>query len=281
MAWMSRRTFCTAGVSVLALRGQGPALRWALLADTHIATDPADTNRGFNMSENLAAVVGQIREAQVSGALVCGDLAREKGLAGDYAAFHRLIQPLLGRMPVALALGNHDHRANFRAEFGSPTGAVNMESHALAVVETAPLRLLVLDSLLETNIAPGFLGQEQREWLTRFLAEAPVRPTLIFVHHTLGDGDIDLLDVSRLFDIVRGHPSVKAIIYGHSHCYRFDVYDGIHLINLPAVGYNFADREPVGWEEAELTRAGGAFTLHAIGGNRMNNGRRVELTWRG
>src|SRR2546422_5539601 len=45
------------------------------------------------------------------------------------------------------------------------------------------------------------------------------RPTLLFVHHTLGDGDGELLDVQRLFELVRPQRKVKAIFYGHSHKY--------------------------------------------------------------
>ena len=56
--------------------------------------------------------------------------------------------------------------------------------------------------------------------------------------------------------------------------------EGIHLINLPAVGYNFNDREPVGWVEARLAGDGGEFILHAVGGNREMDGRVTPLHWR-
>ena len=39
---------------------------------------------------------------------------------------------------------------------------------------------------------------------------------------------------------------VKAVIFGHRHVYTLDQIDGIHLVNLPAVGYSFADGNPVG-----------------------------------
>jgi hypothetical protein len=96
----------------------------------------------------------------------------------------------------------------------------------------------------------------------------------------LGDDDGDLLDVPRLFSTIKPIRKVKAIVYGHSHEYKFSEFEGIHLINLPAVGYNFSDAEPVGWVEANLTAKGGDFTLHAIAGS-MNKDRSVtKLTWR-
>jgi len=224
--------------------------------------------------------VRQVIEANVDGALICGDLARLQGMPGDYGAFRALIKPVLDKIPAALALGNHDERKNFLNVFPRTSGAPAVKDRHVAVVETPSLRLIVLDSLLATNVVPGQLGKEQRQWLTRYLAEASVRPTIIAVHHTLDDEDGSLVDVSRLFDIVLGHRSVKAILYGHSHRYAFDTWNGIHLINIPSTGYNFNDSQPVGWLLSELTPRGGAFTLHAIGGNKAQDGRRTELTWR-
>jgi predicted phosphodiesterase len=73
---------------------------------------------------------------------------------------------------------------------------------------------------------------------------------------------------------------VKAVVYGHSHRFKFSQHKGIHMINLPATGYNMSGSQPVGWVEANLTDQGGEFTLHAIGGNRKNNGCCERLTWR-
>ncbi|MEZ6073555.1 MAG: metallophosphoesterase [Pirellulales bacterium] len=92
----------------------------------------------------------------------------------------------------------------------------------MLVYETAPVRVLVLDSLLYVNQVAGLLGKAQRQWLTDFLSGAPPKPTVLFVHHTLGDGDGELLDADRLFDIIEPHQQVKAVFYGHSHQYRFE-----------------------------------------------------------
>src|SRR5206468_5857710 len=89
------------------------------------------------------------------------------------------------------------------------------------VIERPSMRLIVLDSLFYVNKAAGLLGKAQRDWLDRYLEASDDQPTVIFVHHTLGDGDGDLLDVERLFRLTRPHKTVKAIIYGHSHKYAF------------------------------------------------------------
>jgi len=140
--------------------------------------------------------------------------------------------------------------------------------------------LIILDSLFYVNKVPGLLGKAQRQWLENYLKECDDTPTILCFHHTLGDDDGDLLDVPRLFRIIKPIRKVKAIVYGHSHVYGFPEFEGIHLINLPAVGYNFSDTEPVGWVEAELTAKGGDFTLHAIAGNKNKGGSVKKLTWR-
>lgn len=256
-------------------------MRWALLSDTHLPADPADEYRGFKPHDNLVKIAPAVSAAQVEGTLICGDLARLKGLPGDYDALKGLLAPISQKMPVAMALGNHDDRKNFLSAFSPAAGQQKVSGKSVAVVEGSAMRLVVLDSLLEANVTPGLLGKAQRDWLLTFLAAAPPRPTMIFVHHTFDDGDGSLMDSRKFFDIIRGFPSVKAVVYGHSHVYRFDIWEGIHLINLPAVGYNFTDQEPVGWLESELTGEGGAFTLRAIGGNKAQDGQTVSVRWRG
>jgi 3',5'-cyclic AMP phosphodiesterase CpdA len=130
------------------------------------------------------------------------------------------------------------------------------------------------------NQVAGLLGKAQREWLDRYLAAADPRPTVLFVHHTLGDGDGELLDADALFRIVRPYAKVKAIFYGHSHQYSFREERGIHLVNLPAVGYNFNDKEPVGWVDASFSPKGVELTLRAFAGNREQDGATTSLAWR-
>ena len=73
---------------------------------------------------------------------------------------------------------------------------------------------------------------------------------------------------------------MKAILYGHSHRYAYDVWEGVHLMNLPAIGYNFNDDQPVGWVDVKLTATGGAFTLRALGGSMEKDGKTVAFAWR-
>ena len=257
------------------------SLHMALFSDTHAAADPKSENRKFIPTENLKLVVAQIREARPQAALLNGDLARLTGELEDYRAVEGLLAPLAEQCPIYFSMGNHDNRENCLKVFHPPAVLAQKiaEKHVM-VVEQPLLRLVILDSLLFVNKVQGLLGKAQRDWLDKFLAKSDARPTLLFVHHTLGDNDGELLDAEALFRIVRPYAKVKAIFYGHSHEYSFRQDHGIHLVNLPAVGYNFSDKEPVGWVNARFSAQGAELTLRAFGGNRAQDGRTTALNWR-
>jgi 3',5'-cyclic-AMP phosphodiesterase len=279
----NRRQFlAAAALGAQSLPAAEQQSHWAFLSDTHIAEDPRDAYRGFRPTENLQKVVPQVVDSRVQGALIDGDLARLEGKAGDYSKLKSLIEPVTAIMPVGLTLGNHDNRKNFQTAFRTDPGERHFVKNKYVLeLNAGPVRLLLLDSLMKANVTPGFLGLAQRTWLETYLKAAPAKPTMIFFHHTLGDGDNDLLDAERLFRIIEPLRQVKAVVFGHSHVFRVQERDGIQLINLPAIGYNFADHAPVGWVEATLSRDGADLKLHAIGGNTDKHGTVTSLSWRG
>lgn len=280
---ISRRMFTLslAGAGATLLKSAESEMKWALISDTHVAENPADGSRGFKPYENLQRVMGEVLAAKPQGVLICGDVARTEGKPGDYANVRKLLEPAMAAMPVALALGNHDDRKNLLAALGDvQKGSQPVKQKHVLVVESAAARFVVLDSNMATNSTPGLLGKAQRTWLAEYLAGASELPTILFVHHPPDDGDTSLLDAPRLFEIVKDQKKVKAIVYGHSHRYGYEMWQGVHLINLPAAGYNFSDDQPVGWVEAAVTKEGGAFTLRSFGGNQERNGKTVVLPWR-
>lgn len=296
----TRRHFlATAGAAAASLTftsraswaAQGPTrpLRLALLSDTHLPADPTERYRGFSPVDNLAKVVAQVlatpadssavASAKVDGVLIGGDLARLKGLPEDYARLHEMLAPLLAKVPTGMILGNHDNRENFRTAFPAPAGATPpVANKHTATREAGGLRFVLLDSLLATDVTPGQLGSAQRTWLASQLT-ASSTPTVILVHHSLGGNDGELMDAERLFEVLRPHRHVKAIMYGHSHKYEVIEREGLQLINLPAVGYNFGDGEPVGWVDSVWTDEGVDLTLRAIGGNQAGNGQTTSVHW--
>jgi 3',5'-cyclic-AMP phosphodiesterase len=267
----------------LDLRGaQAPGVtRWALLSDTHIPADAATENRGFRPFENLRRVAAQVSERAPEGALISGDLARTRGELGDYENVRLLLEPVSAKMPVVMGLGNHDDRANFLKVFAnSRRRTEDVKGKHVVVLTAGPVRFVMLDSLMLVNITPGLLGKAQRTWLEEFLKTSDETPTMLFVHHTLNDGDGALLDSDRFLNIIRPYRKVKAVFYGHSHVYDYGELDGIHLINIPAVGYNFAPQQPVGWVEGVFRNDAAELTLRAIGGNTDQHEKTRVVRWR-
>jgi 3',5'-cyclic AMP phosphodiesterase CpdA len=262
-------------------RSANQLTRWAFLSDTHIAGDPEDKYRGFFPHRNLHQAFTQIASDLPEGLVVTGDIARLTGQMEDYENFKKLSLPLVGQRPLYVALGNHDDRDHFLDVFENPAGQKQaVKGKHIVTVDAGPVRFILLDSLFATNQTMGLLGKAQRTWLQRYLPTCDDKPVILFFHHSLRDDDGDLQDLPRLFDILKPVVKVKALVYGHSHEYGFSDFEGIHLINLPAVAFNFGDDQPVGWVEAHLGREGGEFVLHALGGNTDQDGRARQLHWR-
>jgi Icc protein len=151
----------------------------------------------------------------------------------------------------------------------------------VTTIDGGPVNFVLLDSLLATDVAAGQLGRSQRDWLADYLKTNNRKPSVIFVHHNLdADDDNAMVDAARFLDIVRPAKSVKAVIFGHTHASNHSTQDGLHLVNIPAVAYNFKDSEPVGWTESTFTAKRGTLKLHAIGGNTASDGQTLDLVWR-
>ena len=118
-------------------RGEDPQavpacpLRLALLSDTHVAADPAETYRDFRPFDNLQQVVRQVLIAQPEAVVIDGDAARLDGQRGDYEQLQQLLSPLAQRVPIGIGLGNHDDRENFRQVMGGATKCFGLRRRSI------------------------------------------------------------------------------------------------------------------------------------------------------
>ena len=283
---IDRRSFLkqTLGAAACAtlVRGWETQVRLALFSDTHIAADPENQYRGFFPHQNLKQAVAQASASNFDMLVVNGDLARLQGLVPDYAQFTSLIDPLADRLPVVVTLGNHDDRKNARSALIRRAGDIQaVEKKLVSVIDAGPFKLVLLDSLMATNVVAGQLGDSQREWLTQFLAAQGTKPVIVFVHHNPNSEDKGaLLDTEQLLAILTPARQVKALVFGHTHVYAHETRHGLHLLNLPAVGYNFADGHPVGWIEGTFNAKGADLKLHAFAGETRDDGKVSSILWR-
>ncbi len=288
---LNRRTFLrnsiftagavSLGVTEVSLAADKGSCRWALLSDTHLPADRNEEWRGFSMVRNMEACLPGVAASKPDGIGITGDVARLKGLPGDYVTVKEYVDKLSQTAPVFMALGNHDHFRNFNAAFPETPGEkMPVKGKHVSVVNTGPVRLIFLDSLMMTNYTGGLLGTAQRRWLEKYLDEQEKRPTILCFHHTLGDGDGNLHDDLRFLDLVMPRHQIKALAFGHSHVYRCSKQNDLDLINLPSSAYAFGKSQPVGWVDATFTAAGVTLRLNAVAGNRADDDKVTEIKWR-
>jgi 3',5'-cyclic AMP phosphodiesterase CpdA len=271
--------------SLLASAHRTDSDSFAMLADTHIAADPAQVTREVNMFGNLNGVAGEILglRRNPAGIFIVGDCALGDGQPGDYRTLLKGLEPLRAAgMTAHLALGNHDDRGNFRAIVKPVTDHDNV-GHHVSVVRSRRANWFMLDSLEKTLQTPGLLGPEQLEWLARALDADSSKPAIIVAHHNPNSQGVivGLKDTDEFFKVVRPRRHVKAFFFGHTHdCKVTQDESGIHLINLPPTAYVFKPTNPSGWVHAELGRSGIKLELRCIQPAHERHKERHKLKWR-
>ena len=82
---------------------------------------------------------------------------------------------------------------------------------------------------------------------------------MVFAHHPLqfdapkSGKASGIADTTDFWPLVKDRPQVKAFVFGHTHTWKLAEKDGVHLVNLPAIGYPFAKAEVTGWVDARFT----------------------------
>jgi 3',5'-cyclic AMP phosphodiesterase CpdA len=294
---LSRRRFITRTLAAGAAAALSPHLlaasrsrdshSWALLSDSHLAADRASVFRGVNMTDHFLAVRQEVLALpkRPAGLFLSGDCAYNSGAVGDYAVLADLVTAIReDQVPVHLALGNHDHRERFWDAFPAEKAAQRpVHDRQTALLRAGRANWFLLDSLETTQSTPGLLGPDQLSWLGRALDDNRKEPALVMLHHNPGNssGVSGLKDTEALFEVIRPRKQVKALIFGHTHDWNV-VQDssGIHLINLPPVGYVFKDGKPSGWFHATLEKQGMRLQLSCVDHSHPNHGEVLNLQWR-
>lgn len=191
------------------------------ITDLHVAAAGSPTDRRFRTAWHLERAVAHVKalRPQPDVLLITGDLVHD-GTVEEYERLRALLDPLA--MPLYLIPGNHDDRDNLRATFGDHGYLPRDGGFIQYTVESYPVRLVGLDTLLEGS-SRGELCQTRLSWLEARLGEAPERPTLIFMHHPPLLTGLDSMDRSRVADaqrlgaVVARHPQIERIVCGHVH----------------------------------------------------------------
>ena len=233
----------------------------AQLSDPHIWPAGGGPEKAAHTA-NLRQAVRQVNALRPDCVLLTGDLVNA-GSEDEYAALVEALAPL--DAPVYPLPGNHDDRGAFRAAFpGRPE--LGRDGFIQYAVEDFPLRILVADTLVP-GAAGGELCGERLDWLAARLGEAPVRPTLIALHHPPFETGIAAMDAiglegaAALAGIVARHAQVEAVVAGHLHRHIVHRFANCVAMTAPSTAFLLAlDLEP----KATLGRSAepAAFLLH-------------------
>jgi 3',5'-cyclic-AMP phosphodiesterase len=286
---VSRREFLTRSIAAAAGLMVVPGLpaaakrtdpnSWALLTDTHIAADPAQTGRGINMADHLVKTCSEVLALPQApaGVIVHGDCAFSNGRPGDYEHLLELLKPLQkARLPIHLALGNHDHRGNFLKTVRPRNASPVVDKYA-SLVRAERVNFFILDSLNEIASNPGLIGAKQLQWLTENLDRHKRKPAIVVVHHNANR----MSDFEELVRIMDSRMHVKAMFHGHVHNWRLrETEAGVHMVNLLPVSYPSQPGGATGWVHAHFTNEGVRLKVACRNKEDELHGSIHELRWR-
>lgn len=212
----------------------------AQITDTHITPEGALAYGHIDTSAFLARAVDHILHLDPWPDVVLGtgDLV-DGGTPAEYQRLRHLLSPL--PMPVYLIPGNHDDRDALRRAF-SDRSYMPREGFIQYVVDDGPLRLTAIDTLLPGK-AGGRVDGERLAWLDARLAEAPTKPTMIFMHHPPFKTAIEYMDgiglegADAMAEVVRRHSQVERVVCGHLHRSIQSRWAGTLAMTAPATAH--------------------------------------------
>ncbi len=194
----------------------------AQISDPHLSTPGAELYGGYIPDIAFATVLERVAALAPRPDFVwlTGDLV-ENGTAEEYANVRARLSGF--DLPMAAIPGNHDMRAAFVAGLGPHGIRIGAEPFLHLVVDDHPVRMIGLDTKGADGETAGHLSPERLDWLATRLAEAPDRPTAIFLHHPPFPTGIVASDATRCLDgealerIVAAHSNVRLVSAGHVH----------------------------------------------------------------
>ena len=193
----------------------------AQISDMHVKGPGSTAMAGIDTTTGLNRAVAHLiaLRPRPDIVLATGDLVAE-GTDEEYGVLRDSMRTLTA--PVYLIPGNHDDRDGMRRAFPDHAYLPKDGNFLQYVIDDYPVRLIALDTLVPGENG-GWLCAERLAWLEARLAEAPERPTVIFMHHPPFVSGIAELDGIRceggeeLGVIVARHPQVERVLCGHIH----------------------------------------------------------------
>jgi len=220
------------------LAASSGAVLIAQMTDIHVGFAPDEKPEELNLTRFRATLARLLTGPNVPDMLVLSGDITDHGDAESFAKTAELLESC--PFPIVPLVGNHDSREGLLGAFPQVVPAEDGFLHYVLEARLG-LRIICLDTL-EDGRHGGAFCPARAAWLAARLAEAPDRPTLIFMHHPPVVAGIDWMDpapdepwIVRLRDVLAGQRQVLAIHCGHLHRQITTQFAGIPLGVTPSV----------------------------------------------
>lgn len=210
----------------------------AQISDTHIALDTPDANQ---RAADLARSIADINALDPAPDLIIhtGDIVHS-GRRDEYALAASTLAN--ARMPVYVAAGNKDNRANLRETFfktGCPAADSKFIDYA---VDDYPVRLIAVDTVSTVTNKGDFCAERARRLVDLVDAET-TRPIAVFLHHppflvAVGSESLHFATqeaMLRLQQALQHSGRVIAIFTGHVHRSTIGYVGNIPAAVMPCI----------------------------------------------
>ena len=210
------------------------------ISDLHIAGPDKKTLGVAPMAENLARCVNHINQLDPRPDLVIvtGDISND-GLRSETEEAAQILNDL--RWPYYIVPGNHDDRSHLWSVFGENACPTMYQGFINYVIDDFGIRLIGMDSTVPGEPG-GEICQIRADWLEARLAEAPTRPTIIFMHHppvrcgVLETDEDGFAGADLLGAVVENYSNIERIVCGHVHLLVHTRWRGTVVSTAPSMG---------------------------------------------
>ena len=214
----------------------------AQITDTHLSDVNAEDPKFGVRAENLRACIADINDLDPlpDAVIHTGDITQH-GRAEEFDHARTLLQTL--EAPLYVTPGNRDGRDGVVRAFTVDGYIMPDYSFVHYAIDEHPVRLVAVDSL-GNGIGPkGDFCHDRLAALDATLAEAPARPTVLFMHHPPFDVPAapDPFAFQRrqavvdLATVVSRHKQVIHIFAGHMHRPWTAMLGGVTASTVPSV----------------------------------------------